>query len=271
MAARTTEAHELRLQNRALYEENAHLTDLARMLLSSPHFSSFLDDLNVSGASSNQPQAQQHPQPPQLPSQPQAPVSQPAMQTSAPKDPTPNANAGPQEFPMQQTADVGMVMVPNQAVDVSSMGLNNGGWNSGIDMNFANTPVFAVMDVPQGPVIDAEMLSGKSSSIVDACMPETTKDSIPSLDRPPVVEEAPVESKGVDLEISDPDPLFDGTPVTPSDETPESFEGVQPEKESPMFELVVESEAKAAANRLKQLCDSMEGSFQRISKATSHL
>lgn len=273
VAARTTEAHELRLQNRALYEENTHLTDLARMLLSSPHFSSFLDDLSVSGVSGpnqSQPQArQQHQQPPQLPTQQQLP-SQPAMQTSGTKDANPNPS--PQEFPMHQAPEVGMVMVPNQGVDVSGMGLNHGGWNTGIDMNFTNTPVFAVLDVPQGPAIDAEILSGKSSTLVDSYLPETTKDSVPSLDRPPTIEEHAPEPEDGRIELDEPDPLFDGIPATPSNDQPaDSFHGVQPEKESPAFELVVESETKAAASRLKQLCNSIEGSFQRISTATAHL
>lgn len=277
VAARTTEAHELRLQNRALYEENAHLTDLARMLLSSPHFSSFLDDLSVSGASGvsgsnqSQPQApQQHQQPPQMQTQqPMAP--QASMQAGGTKDANPNPS--PQEFPMQQTHEVGMVMVPNQGVDVPGMGVSNGGWNTGIDLNFANTPVFAVLDVPQGPAIDAEILSGKSSTVVDSYLPETTKDSsIPALDCPPVIEEHTTEPERVTIELDEPDPLFDGVPSVPSEEKPApTFDGVRPEKESPVFELVVESEAKAAANRLKQLCHSMEESFQRISRVTSHL
>lgn len=273
VAARTTEAHELRLQNRALYEENAHLTDLARMLLSSPHFSSFLDDLSVSGVSgSNQSQPQlpqQHQQPAQMPPQQQMPP-QASMQAGGTKDANPNPN--PQDFQMQQTHEVGMVMVPNQGVDVSGMGVNNGGWNTGIDLNFANPAVFAVLDVPQGPAIDAEILSGKSSTVVDSYIPETTKGSIPSLDRPPVVEEHAPEPECATIELDEPDPLFDGVPSVPSYEKPaDSFEGVRPEKESPVFELVVESEAKAAANRLKQLCYSMEESFQRISRVTSHL
>jgi hypothetical protein len=28
-------------------------------------------------------------------------------------------------------------------------------------MNYGNTPVFAVMEVPEGPALDAEVLSGK--------------------------------------------------------------------------------------------------------------
>src|SRR5438874_1734309 len=49
VAAKTTEANDLQIQNRALMEENARLTDLTRMLLSSPHFSSFLGDISVNG------------------------------------------------------------------------------------------------------------------------------------------------------------------------------------------------------------------------------
>lgn len=283
VAARTTESHELRLQNRALYEENSHLTDLARMLLSSPHFSTFLDDLNASGGSfpapnqgqvSQQPpqQQQQQQQPPPLPSQPQpAAAPQQPVQSNPPKDV--NSNPGPQDFPMQQNSDAGMVMVPNQGIDVSAMGLNNGGWNSGIDMNYGNTPVFAVLDVPRGPAVDAEMLSGKPSS-VETYLPESSKENIPCLDCPPPAEESKADVSGVTvpdfgLDESDSDfPLFDAPVTGPSSP---SFESARPEKESPMFELVVEGEAEAAAIRLKHLSRSMEGPFQRISRATAHL
>lgn len=270
MAARTTEAHELRLQNRALYEENAHLTDLARMLLSSPHFSSFLDDMNTSGmpapntsalagSSQAQPPQQQQQQPAPLPSQP--------MQSNAPKEV--NSNPSPQDFSMQQNPDVGMVMVPNQGIDVSAMGMNNGGWNSGIDMNYGNTPVFAVTEVPEGPPIGTDLLSGKPSP-VDTYVPESPKENIPSLDCPPVTEgkdDAP-SIKEPEIELGEHDSLFDA-PV--SSQPPDSFDGVQPSKESPTFELVIESDPDVAVSRLKQLCSSMEGAFQRVSKATSHL
>lgn len=45
VAARTNEAYETRLQNRALYDDNARLNDLARMLLGSPHFAKFLNEI----------------------------------------------------------------------------------------------------------------------------------------------------------------------------------------------------------------------------------
>ena len=289
IASRTNEAHELRLQNRTLYEENARLTDLAHMLLSSPHFSSFMDEMSVNGMP--QPQAtqqqsqqgqqqqqqqqqssqQQTPQPPQ----PQPTVSQPSMQTSVPKDANPNQTS--QEFQMQQNPQAGMVMVPNQGVDMSTMGLSNGGWNSGIDINYANTPVFAVTEVPQGPAIDTDILSGKSSSCI---LPEPTKSEIPALERPPMAEGAKQESTGVEnpeVEFDESDPAFalfasESPSTSPSQENvDESFEGIQSEKTSPAFELVVQSEAKANEHRFSQLCLSMEAEFERVSMVTSHL
>lgn len=273
VAARTTESHELRLQNRALYEENAHLTDLARMLLSSPHFSTFLDDLNASGGgfpASNQAQPpQQHPQqqPPPLPSQPQPPAApQQHMQVNAPKDANPNPS--PQELPMQQNPEVGMVMVPNRGMDVSAMG-----WNSGIDPNYGNTSVFAVLDVPRGPAIDAEILSGKSSS-VGPYIPEPPKENIPYLDCPPAADvtkgDVP-DVKHPELDIGSSDSGFSLFDTPAADPSPHFFEDIRSEKESPVFELIVEGEAQAAAIRLEQLFRSVEGPFQRISRATAHL
>ena len=274
VAAKATEAHELRLQNRALFEENANLTDLARMLLSSPHFSSFLEDSNMSGvpaqAQPAQQPAQQQPQqaqPPQLPSQPQQqPVVSQPMQSAPTKEAT--ANPGPQQFPMQQNPQVGMVMVPSQAMDISTMDMNNGGWNSGIDMNYGNASVFAVTEVPEGPALTGDVLSGKSSNFAEPAS-ESAKGELPALELPPIVEGREFGT-GSEIEMNDPAfPLYSDSPA--STDVPESFNGVRPEKESPAFEIVVESELEAAKTRLKHLCSSMEPAYQRISKLTSHL
>ncbi|KAJ5903905.1 hypothetical protein N7504_006288 [Penicillium tannophilum] len=45
VVARTNEAHETRLQSCSLYEENARLNDLACILLDSPHFAEFLNEM----------------------------------------------------------------------------------------------------------------------------------------------------------------------------------------------------------------------------------
>ncbi|KAE8348002.1 hypothetical protein BDV28DRAFT_10604 [Aspergillus coremiiformis] len=270
VAARTNEAHELRLQNRALYEENARLTDLARMLLSSPNFSQFLDEMPVNGIptsvqsqGSQQQQPQPHPQP------------QPPLQTNVPKDAS--HGHGTQEFTMQQNPQVGMVIVPNQGLDVAAMGMNNAGWNSGIDMNY-NASVFAVLEVPEPPVIDTEFLSGKSSG-VESYLPEVpnAKNEMPLFDRIVVGEEPDEGSVGIenpDVEFDESDPafaLFADSPVTPHQESLYSPNGVQLEKAAHAFELLVENEPQATMNRFSYLCYTMEAAFQRVSMVTSHL
>lgn len=278
VAARTNEAHDLRMQNRALFEENARLTDLAHMLLSSPNFSQFLDEQGINGLpTSNQPQQQSQPQQQQAQAQPQqqAPtMSQPQMQASLPKETPPSHS--PQDYPMQHNPQ--MVMVPNQGLDVSAMGLNNGGWNSGIDMNYSNTPIFAVLEVPEPPVIDTEILSGKGS--LGSLLPETTsnKDEAPVLECPPMAEQPQTTDAGVenpDVEIDESDPafaLFADLPASvPESSLDKPFEGVASDKSAPAFELIVENESKAAAQRFAQFCHSMEASFQRVSMFTSHL
>ncbi|GAB1199227.1 hypothetical protein APSETT444_008573 [Aspergillus pseudonomiae] len=241
VAARTNEAHELRLQNRALYEENARLTDLARMLLSSPNFSQFLDEMSINGVTSSaQPQPPQQQQPQQLQSQPQPQQQQqqPTMQPSMPKDT--NHGHGAQEFAMQQNPQVGMVVVPNQGLDVAAMGMNNAGWNSGIDMNY-NPSVFAVLEVPEPSIIDTEILSGKSSS-VGSYLPEITdsKNELPVFDRMPMSEEASVGVENPDVEFDESDPafaLFADSPATSQQESFDiSFNGVESEKSAHAFD-----------------------------------
>ncbi|KAJ5625187.1 hypothetical protein N7510_001496 [Penicillium lagena] len=265
VAARTNEVHELRLQNRALCEENTRLSELAHMLLASPHFSSFLNDMPDTGVpAQNHPTPQQQSQP-----QPQQAASQPTMQTSVPKDT--NANRNPQEYQMQQNPQV--MMVPQQNIDPSAMAMNNGGWNSGIDMNYGNTNVFAVLDIPQGPALDAEVLSGKSSSLA-----EHSKDERPVIDNP--AGDAPTRDIGVanpDVELDESDPafaLFIDSPASVSSEDDSSpFDGVRPEKSSPHFELVVDGSDVTAAtkSRFAHLCHSIESAFERVSSVTSHL
>lgn len=273
MAARTNEAHELRMQNHQLYEENARLNDLARMLLSSPHFANFLNEMPDNTVSPQiqaappQQQSQAQPQPQPQP-QPQETTPQPNMQ-AMPKD----TNHG-QEFQMQQNPQVSMVMVPNPSMDAPMM--NNGAWNSGIDMNYGNTPVFAVLDVPEGPVLDIEALSGKSSS------PLSSKDESPVLDRPEFGASAQQSDIGVanpNVEIDETDPAFalfvDSPAPSSAPVDVASFDGVGIEKAAPHFELVVDQSSSqstaAAQNRFNYLCASMEAAFQRVSLVTSHL
>ncbi|KAI9368761.1 hypothetical protein BJX61DRAFT_522564 [Aspergillus egyptiacus] len=274
VAARTNEANELRLQNRALYEENTRLTDLARMLLSSPNFSQFLDETNVNGLPQPQQPQQSQPQP-----QPQAPaISQPPMQqVNIPKEPT--SNHAQQEFPLQQ-ASQGMVMVPSQGLDVSTMNMNGGGWNTGIDMNFGNAPVFAVLEVPEPPLLDTDALSGKPSSFLGVDLPRiaTGKDSSFSESFRSVEEseeQVTVDIGELGVEVDESDPvlaLFADQPKQAAKENPSDFSFGGIETGKPFgFELVVENDAQSAASRFTYLCHSMEAAFQRVSLMTAHL
>lgn len=264
VAARTNEANEVRLQNRALYEENARLNDLARMLLGSPHFSNFLNDMGDTMPAQPQQQSQQQTQ--QQPAQQAAP--QPNMQ-AMPKDT--NANRG-QEFQMQQNPQANMVMVPNQGMDPSSMSMNNAGWNSGIDMNYGNTPVFAVMEVPEGPALDAEVLSGKSSSSFS--IPESSKNEAPVVDRP-VSDSSSQSDIGVanpDVEIDESDPAFALFVDSPAPAADITFEGVSTEKTAQFTLIVDDSEISDSAKRtFNDLCNSIDAAFERVSAVTSHL
>ncbi|KAL4934533.1 bZIP transcription factor [Aspergillus undulatus] len=274
VAQRTTEAHELRMQNRTLYEENARLTEFARTLLASPQFSQFLDEMNVNGLPSaqtqlphqSQPQSQQ-PQPPTM-SQP------PVQQANLPKEPTPSN--GQHEFQMQQQhSQMGMMMVPSQGIDVSTMNMNNGGWNTGIDVNFGNAPVFAVLEVPQPPILDTEALSGKPSSSSESF---SSKD-VPFLDYSPLAERSEqqivMDAGDQDVVVNESDPVLALFADQPKQSVPEvvqgsSFDGIESGKAC-TFELVVENDSTAAANRLAYLCSSMEDAFQRITMLTAHL
>ncbi|KAL4788564.1 hypothetical protein BJX76DRAFT_344709 [Aspergillus varians] len=263
VSQRTNEAQELRIQNRALYEENARLTDLARMLLSSPNFSQFLDEMNVNGLPSIQPQLSQQPQPPTIS---QTPVQQPNL----PKEPTPNH--GQQEFQMQQqNSQIGMMMVPSQSIDVATMNMNSGGWNTGIDVNFGNAPVFAVLEVPEPHVLDTDALSGKPSGFDGMSFPEasSSKDA-PLGEHFPVdgsEEQTPVDAGELNVEVDESDPvlgLFSDQPKQSVSEVSQSssFDGIASGK-SAVFEIVVENDSRTAANRLAHLCNSMEDAFQR--------
>jgi hypothetical protein len=181
-----------------------------------------------------------------------------------------NANRG-QEFQMQQNPQANMVMVPNQGMDPSSMAMNTAGWNSGIDMNYGNTPVFAVMEVPEGPALDAEVLSGKSSSF---SIPESPKNEAPVVDSPASdsTSQSDIGVANPDIEIDESDPAFALFVDSPPPTADITFEGVSNEKTA-QFTLVVDnSEVSDSAKRtFNALCNSIDAAFERVSAVTSHL
>jgi hypothetical protein len=174
---------------------------------------------------------------------------------------------------MQQNPQSNMVMMPNQGMD-PNMAMNNAGWNSGIDMNFGNASVFAVMEVPEGPTFDAEVLSGKSSSFT---LPTSSKNNAPVVDTPTCDSslQSDIGVANPDVEIDESDPafaLFFDTPAPASSDAEITFKAVSNEKDS-QYELIVDNSevSDSAKHNFNALCQSIDAAFERVSAVTSHL
>jgi hypothetical protein len=253
------ENNDLRSQNRALMEENTRLSDLTRMLLSSPSFSGFLDTLASNPQAAQTAQAVQQPQPQQQQ------IEQPQRQIR--KDINPYA--AQQQMQQQQ---IGMAMIPEHNMDFSMLDLNENG-------AFSYQPqVFSVLSLPEA-VIDTEILSGKSSSFTPLAS-DDEKVELPKVERMPVSKTEKVELPIVIDEEFDADPafaLFASSPATVKSE-PEldlSFLANLSLKPS-NYELVVvpevdEATADAAMRRVERLSADMDACLERLSHLSCHL
>ena len=158
LATKTAEADKLRIKNDQLLAENTRLTDLTRMLLSSPHFSNFLDELSSSGgAMPSMSQVTGPQQPPQQQQQQQASQQQQNQQQTQhlAKDVNPNMS-------QQSSMHIGLTMIPEESYGVNSTGLTSNTWvpsNTGFDQQ-----VFAVTSVPDEPILNLTALGAKRAT-----------------------------------------------------------------------------------------------------------
>ncbi|TQV91689.1 hypothetical protein V2A60_008626 [Cordyceps javanica] len=249
------EVTRLRQSNRALMEENKRLSDLTRMLLSSPSFSNFLDHLSTNSAAIPQAPVKVEPQPEQ-------------EQAQIPKDANPYGNQSQQQ--------IGMAMIPEQSMDYSMLALDG--------YNFQ--PTVFVVDTPEIPApIDAGLLSGKTCTVVES-FTEEEKMEAPVIERPVQTETvesavAPVDDKFE----SDPEfALFHAQPSTPAAEcsaSPEGlshvdlFGGIDAEKVLSRFELVDATEGERSAAyamaRVQRIAASAESVVARLELLTLEL
>jgi hypothetical protein len=268
IAAKVSDNGVLRAQNRALLDENKRLSDLTRMLLSSPSFSNFLDHLSTNPtAAAPAPQLKIEPQ-----MQPQQPQSQPE-QRQLPKDVNPYNS----QFSSQQ--QIGMAMIPEQSVDFSMLSLDNDAFNF-------QPQVFVVDSLEMPTAIDAEVLSGKSSNFVESFESDNEKIEVPVIERPIERSVAP-EASCFDEEFeADPEfALFHSEPVVSQEEPKEIdtesfyqidiFGGIEAEKVLNRFELVDASEEETAAAlamaRVQRIAASMESVVSRLELLTMDL
>ncbi|KZF24013.1 hypothetical protein L228DRAFT_244874 [Xylona heveae TC161] len=282
VAARTNESNDLRAQNAALRAENTRLTDLTRMLLSSPAFSNFLNDLSANGVA-----------PPT-----QAPGSENVANgtVAPPPENLGHVNVAQQSQAPQSGPQVGMPMVPDNAMNYPMVDMTpNHAWTSDAMGWAPNQPqVFSVLELPEGPAIeelDTGILSGKgSSSPLAQLLSGESKDDFPVIERIPLPEDEADEvesvesSEQVELDASDPCfALYVDAPA-PQEESPAeavvspSSPVINSDKPAAKFELVVAPEAEieaadstAAMIRFERMCSSMEAAFQRVQQVTNHL
>lgn len=241
---------DLKAHNRALMDENRRLTDLSRMLLSSPSFSDFLDRLSTNPT-------------------PAAPAEARQEARQAPKDVNPFA--AQQQLQHQQ---IGMAMIPEQNMDFAMLSLDN-------DSAFHFQPqVYAVLETPDVPILDVSVLSGKSSNIVGPLFgAEEEKVEMPVIERP-ADEERPTGTTApaaVDEDFEN-DPIFSLYHDAPSGNAPEEprelnteamsdvdvFGGIEPEKALARYELVDASEEE-----IREFEDSIV--LVRIQRAAANL
>lgn len=208
-------------------DENKRLSDLTRMLLSSPSFSNFLERMSTDPSQLPQASAQMEQQQPR----------------QAPKDVNPYA--AQQQMQRQQIA-----MMPEQHMDFSSMGGDAEAYNF-------QPQVYAVLETPETPLnIDTAALSGKTSNFVGSFESDNEKVEMPVIEQPPKIEEMTTAPKAIEAEVVDDefenDPEFalyhqsssapSTATTTPTEIDADIFGGIQSEKFLAHYELLDASE-----------------------------
>jgi len=145
--------------------------------------------------------------------------------------------------------------------------------------------VFSVLETPE-PMLDAAMLSGKSSNIVDEQFEaEDEKVEMPVIERPAAVEDVVAPTAAPVDETFENDPafaLYHDSPVTETSAPVELdtegwsnidiFGGIEPEKVLARYELVDASEEDAVAAlamaRVQRISANLESVMARLESLT---
>lgn len=272
-AARISEADELRVKNQALVKENKDLRALTEMLLKSPAFNDFVQDIggSVNSVASSASR--------------KSPVKTEAEESAVPKDVNPN-----QAEQQQNTPYIGMTMIPEHSMDLNSLAINANAWAGNADLGLYDAQVFAVTSVPEGPAIDEFQfanLSGKSSDFTGLSTNSLDKKAeTPSIEPMPVAEPAEPAAEAIvpsedddDFDASDPAfILYTDSPTTPSASAQTQaplFGPIQPEKAFGRVELILEDEetneievSLAALLTFERMCSNLEDLSNSIAART---
>lgn len=241
-------------------EENQRLSDLTRMLLSSSSFSGFLENLSTNPVAA----------PPQA-----SPVAVDQRQVDSRqvrKDINPYQAQQQMQQQQQQQQHIGMTLVPEHAMDFSMLDLN-------ADGGFSYQPqVFSVLSLPEGPIVDAAALSGKSSNFVGGHFnSEDEKLEMPIIERMPVAVEVAVPATAVVIDDEfDADPafiLFTDTPgaTQPNDLTDitEYFTLGKPSKYTLVVDNQQTTDDAVVMAKIQRLCVGLDAAAARLSALTT--
>ena len=254
------------------------------MLLSSPAFSSFLNDLSGTGASAST----------------MSEISRPSSssQSATPrKDVNPNQTSTHPSSSQNANAHVGMTMIPEESsFQYNTVETANNGWtNNNMDFRgLYDAQVYAVTEVPQGPAVDSinfAMLHGKTSNFVGSYSNYGSKDEPAEIEPMPVsVEKATIpeviEHRSEEVDMDDSDPafaLFIDQPRTSSKPAavvePEDsiFGEIELEKAFGRLELVVAEDpnesqevSSATIERFERLCSRIDAASSRVAAITPY-
>ncbi|KAL9026765.1 MAG: hypothetical protein Q9196_004623 [Gyalolechia fulgens] len=273
IAAKTAEANDLRVKNQELMSENNRLTDLTRMLLESPAFNSFLNELSGTDgqvATSSATSQQNAP----------APTVE-GLQPEPRKDVNPH-QPSPQVQGDQRSAQVGMALIPETYHIVNPM---NTPWTENMDSSLYDAQVYTVTSMPEGPAIDhydTSLLSGKSTGSMGSFVSDEAKQEVPTIEHPsPRYEEALSQialvgdSKSSNARLDDSDSGFGIS----DDVLPPSYSPAK-QLEQPLDQLgltIVEHKneigqvSAASMERFIRFCAAMKGPSERVASVTAHL
>lgn len=230
-------------------EENTRLTDLTRMLLSSPAFSGFLNELSANGM----------PAPPTTASNQQSQIKSQARPTR--KDVNPHQVSRQMQ---NQQPQINMAMIPETSIDFSVLEQPVNNWNSIPSNDFQ---VFSVSALPQVPVLDLSPISGKALST--QISPDVTKETAQIAELPAWVKpDADVVAETTTEDMMDEAfDLYNDSSMTTSTSKPYSLDtflaSLKPETNKYTLDLTTNLN-EAGFAQLKRMCDAMDETCERV-------
>ena len=264
--------------------ENTRLSDLTRMLLSSPAFSTFLSDLAGNGVVLP-PSSSQASCPPPVKTGP-TPITR--------KDVNPHHVIKNEVEGRHETTEIGMALIPETNIDYGALDSTTNAWVEGaMDFSLYDAQVFTITEIPQGPAVDRirpDIISGKSTySATSYIDDDEPKQELPTVERRPILEKSESlqesEKGRDDIEFDESDPVYtlfanctSHVAPTRTNDEPALFGTIEPDKAFSRLELVIEQQvddglgeiSAATMENFERLCSRLEAASNRIATLMPH-